>query len=291
MEIVTFEEFFAEIETTFKNYADTNSIDKVSVKTWVINELRRFGKNICDKREDIVTVKNSRVLLPENFKSLVLALKLYPNQEIGQKPERERKLLIERQRIENPAEWTTTTRDYFVNYCESKVVTERIYAYGEYEDVYYNPHFLSLTKGFKNSSIDAQCLNLHPSIRDSYPDKISITNRTLNTNFREGKIYIQFNSLPTDDENGEIAIPILSTGDIRKHVENVVKLKLAEELIINQTVSQGLTNLLPMWLQNERPYFIAAKSEASWNGIDMDKWAKEEYQRNRKLQEKYNLPH
>jgi hypothetical protein len=289
MEIITFDEFYAEIENTFRNYADTNDIDKVSVKTWTINELRRFGKNICDKREEIVTVKNSRTLLPENFKSLILALKLYPYQEIGVEPERERTLLIERERIENPAEWTTTTMDYFVNYCESKVVNEKIYAYGEKKDKFYTPNFLSLTKGVQSSSIDAQCLNLHPSIRDSYPDKISITNRTLNTNFREGKIYVLYNSLPTSDD-GEIVIPIISTGDLRTHIENTIKIKIAEDLVINQKASPGLTNLLELWLQNQRLYYISAKSESSWSGIDQEKWSKETYSANRKRQDRYNLP-
>ena len=203
MEKITLDEFIAEIESTFKIYADTNDIDRVLIKTIVINELRKFGKNICDKREAIVDIKNSQVLLPENFKSLILALKLTPNEELDCKDNTEKRLIIERQHIENPAEWTTTTRDYFVNYCESKIVTEKVYAYNERVDKFYNPHFLSLYKGFSNSSLDTNCLNLHPSIRDSYSDKISITNRTLRANFREGKIYIQYNSLP-EDEDGEI---------------------------------------------------------------------------------------
>lgn len=290
MDLVTLDEFIAEIETTFKNYADTNDIDRVSIKTWVINELRRFGKNICDKQESIVEVKNSRVLLPETFKSLVLALKLSPNEELGKKPETERRLIIERQHIENPAQWTTTTRDYFVNYCESKIVTERVYAYNELNEKYYYPHFLSLVKGFSNnSSLDLNCLNLHPSIRDSYPDKISITNRTLNTNFKEGKIYIQFNSLPSDSE-GEVGIPIITTGDLYNHIKNKIFINLAQDLILSQKESSGIKTLLPSWLQNERLLFIQAKSEASFAGWDEKKWSKETYIKNRKAQNRYNLP-
>lgn len=289
MELVTLDELIAEIETTFKNYADTNDIDKVSIKTWVISELRRFGKNICDKREAIVDIKNSRALLPETFKSLILALKLSPNEELGNKPETEKRLIIERQHIENPAEWTTATRDYFVNYCESKVVTEKVYAYNELNERYYYPHFLSLVKGFTNSgSLDTNCLNLHPSIRDSYPDKISLTNRTLNTNFKEGKVYIQYNSLPT--ENDEIAIPIFSTGDILTHVKNKIFINLAQDLILSQRESAGVKTLLPSWIQNERLYFIQAKSEASFAGWNEKKWSKQAYIKNRRAQDRYNLP-
>ena len=289
MEKITLDEFIAEIESTFKIYADTNDIDRVLIKTIVINELRKFGKNICDKREAIVDIKNSQVLLPENFKSLVLALKLTPNEELDCKDDTEKRLIIERQHIENPAEWTTTTRDYFVNYCESKIVTEKVYAYNERVDKFYTPHFLSLYKGFSNSSLDTNCLNLHPSIRDSYSDKISITNRTLRTNFREGKIYIQYNSLP-EDEEGEIVIPIFSTGSILNHIKNKVRIELGQHLILSQLNTSGLKELLPIWLQNERLYFIEAKSEANWAGMNQKEWTKQRQQRNRVEQNRFNLP-
>ena len=289
MEKITLDEFIAEIESTFKIYADTNDIDRVLIKTIVINELRKFGKNICDKREAIVDIKNSQVLLPENFKSLILALKLTPNEELDCKDNTEKRLIIERQHIENPAEWTSTTRDYFVNYCESKIVTEKVYAYNERVDKFYTPHFLSLYKGFSNSSLDTNCLNLHPSIRDSYSDKISITNRTLRANFREGKIYIQYNSLP-EDEEGEIVIPVLSTGDIRNYLVNKVKVELGQHLILSQLNTSGLKELMPLWIQSDRQLFILAKSEANWAGMNQKEWTKQRQQRNRVEQNRFNLP-
>ena len=288
MEKITLDEFIAEIESAFKIYADTNDIDRVFIKTIVINELRKFGKNICDKREDIINIKNSQALLPENFKSLILALKLTPNEELDCKDNTEKRLIIERQHIENPAEWTTTTRDYFVNYCESKIVTEKVYTYNERVDKFYNPHFLSLYKGFSNSSLDTNCLNLHPSVRDSYSDKISITNRTLRANFREGKVYIQYNSLPEDDE-GEIVIPIFSTGGIRDYLTNKVKIELGQYLILSQLNTSGLKELMPLWIQSDRQLFILAKSEASWNGMNQKEWTKERQQRSRTEQNRFNL--
>ena len=289
MEKITLDEFIAEIESTFKIYADTNDIDRVLIKTIVINELRKFGKNICDKREAIVDIKNSQVLLPENFKSLILALKLTPNEELDCKDNTEKRLIIERQHIENPAEWTTTTRDYFVNYCESKIVTEKVYAYNERVDKFYTPHFLSLYKGFSNSSLDTNCLNLHPSIRDSYSDKISITNRTLRANFREGKIYIQYNSLP-EDEEGEIVVPIISTGSILNHIKNKVRIELGQHLILSQLNTSGLKELMPLWIQSDRQLFILAKSEANWAGMNQKEWTKQRQQRNRVEQNRFNLP-
>lgn len=289
MELVTLDEFTAEIESTFKNYSDTNDIDRVLIKTCVINELRQFGKNICIKKETIVDIKNSRALLPETFKSLVMALKLQETDELTGLPKTEKKLILERQRIENPAEWSSITRDYFVNYCESKIVTEKVYSYSEPNQKYYRTHNLSLVQGMQKDTLDINCLNLHPSIRNSYPNKISITNRTLNTNFKEGKVYMQYNSLPCD-EQGEIAIPIISTGHIREYIENQVKIKIAEDLIIGQKNPQGLISIMPMWNQNKRLFFIQARSEANWNNFDQKEWSKRKQAENAARMNAYNLP-
>lgn len=288
MELVTLEEFTAELESTFKNYSDTNDIDKILIKTCVINELRQFGKNICVKRETIVDIKNSRALLPETFKSLIMALKLQETDELTGLSKTEKKLVLERQRIENPAEWSNITRDYFVNYCESKIVTEKVYAYNEPNQRYYRTHNLSLVQGMEKDTLDVNCLNLHPSIRNNYPDKISIMNRTLNTNFKDGKVYLQYNALPCD-ENGEIAIPIISTGSIREHIENQVKIKIAEDLIIGQKNPTGLVSLLPLWNQNKRLFFIQSRSEASWNGMNQKEWSKKKQMENNTRIDRYKL--
>ncbi len=286
MELVTFDQFVADIETTFANYAATNDIDRNSLKSWVIECLRKFGKNICDKREVIVEVKNSRAVLPETFKSMILGLKL--TTEDRAKKEDSRRLIVEKQKIENPAYWSDATMSYFINYCESKLTTEKIYTYYEHEDRCFNYEWLSVVKGMKSDSIDPKCLNLNPIIRDEFPNKISITQRTLNANFKEGRIYLQFNALPTS-EDGEIAIPIISTGSIELYIKNYVKIRIAEMLGINDKNSQTLKEWVGLWLQQDRLLFIEAKSEANWANLDPN-WAKKYYNKNRRNQDLYNLP-
>ena len=289
MELYTLDEFIADIETTFSNYAATNDIDRNSVKSWIIECLRRFGKNICDKRETIVEIKNSRAVLPETFKSIILALKI-EDEDLAQKRDNKR-LIVEKQKIENPAYWSNATQDYFVDNCTSKITTEKIYTYYEHEDRCYNYQWLSLVPGFSKSTVDAECLNLHPSIRNSYLNQISITQRTINTNFKEGKIYLQYNSLPVsgDESNSEIAIPIISTGDIHRYIELFVKCKITENLIINDKNPQSLLQLFSLWNQQLGQSFILAKSEANWSGISTD-FGKRVYAQNRRNQDLYNLP-
>ena len=204
------------------------------------------------------------------------------------KNSKNKKLIVEKQKIENPAQWSDITRDYFVNYCESKVTTEKIYIYDEPEDTYHNYQWLSLIKGMQKDTIAVDCLNMHPSIRHTFQDKISITNRTLNANFKQGEIYMQYNSLPCD-ENGEIAIPTITTGDIKRFVENMVSIELIKNLMINQKNSQGLAQILPIYMQESRLLEIKARSEANWTGLSPD-WYKKMYNTNRKNQDLYNLP-
>ncbi len=113
-------------------------------------------------------------MLPETFKSMILALKI-TSEDIAHKKDNKR-LIVEKQKIENPAYWSDATMDYSVNYCDSKISTEKIYTHYEHEDRCYDYEWLSLVKGISSSSLDARCLNLNPIIRDNFPNKISITN-------------------------------------------------------------------------------------------------------------------
>lgn len=283
--MVSLTEFIAEIETDLSNYAETNDIDRISIKTWVIDRLRKFGKNICDRREGVFRIENSRVLLPETFKSLHLALKL---EDFDKHTDNITDPIFFKQYIENPAIFDDVSGEYIVNYCDTKIITEKLFVNREQKEYNYLIQPLSLVKGIKGDSIDAQCLNLHPSIRDSYPDKISITNRTLNTNFRAGKVYIQYNSLPVNEE-GELVIPVISTGDILNYLENYVKIKIAENLIVNNKNASGLLQILPLWKQQDRQMYINAKSEANWSGLS-PKWHLDYYRQTQKQISRFNLP-
>jgi|SRR6478736_3944063 len=286
MEFVTLDEFIADLETTFSNYAATNDIDRISVKGWVIDCLRKFGKGICQKNETIVKVENSRALLPEDFRSMILGLRLTTEEELKKSPER--RLIVERQWIENPAKWSPITHDYFVNNCESKIVTEKIYTHGETKPCWYHYSFLSVEPAMNKNTVEVNCLNMNPIIRAKYPDKVSITKRTMNTNFKDGKVYIQYTSLPTIDN--EIAIPVISTGSLKDYIENEVKIKLSEVLDINEKNSQSLSRWITLWMQQRRQLFIEAKSEVNWNSLNEEQWSRKVHLKNRINAARFNLP-
>lgn len=279
-------EFIAEIESSLSNYAQ--DIDKTSIKLNVIQQLKIFGRNIAIIKEKVLHIENSRTDLPEEFKSLRLALKLNP---IGCEYKGNREELegsyIYRQRIENPMYFDEVNQEY-VKTCCQKIVTETIKVGDSPLKMYYDQQWLSLVQGIQKDSIDAECLNLHPAIRNSYPNEISINNLSLNTNFSKGDIYIQYYSLPVD-EDGEIIIPEYTTGDIYRYIEQYVKVKIAEDLIVNNKNPMGIGQLYASWKQ-ELPYLkSAALKEAKFASLPKN-WGKKFKSLNQKNTSIFALP-
>lgn len=283
-------ELIAELESTFQIYTDSGDIDRISIKTWVISCLNEMGKNICEKREAFIPISNSQGNLPDTFKSLILALNLEPlGYNIFGDRQRAEDSFIYRQRILQPAYFDDVTNEY-VPTGNSKILTEKIVMNDQPTELYYKPQLLSVVKGFKKDSFDVDCLNLHPSIKNSYPWNISINRRTIQTNFKEGNVYIQYNSFPINDEDGEIVIPQFSTNSIYIYIENYCKIKIAEDLIIkNNNPAPGLPQLLQTWVGQNRQLYLQAKSESNWSGLQ-NGWNKN-FKKYRELQmSQFNLP-
>lgn len=285
---MTLKEFIAEIEEFFSNYTETGDINRISIKTLVIRCLNEMGKNICEKREGFVEIKNSQGNLPETFKSLILALNLEPKAyTIFGDREKAQESFIYRQTIEQPAYFDWVTNEYKTN-CNTKIITERIVMNEQPTELYYSPQYLSVVKGFKKDSFDVYCINIHPSIRNAYPHQISINKQTVQTNFKDGKIYIQYNSLPVDEE-GEIVIPEYTTTDLVEYIKNRVKVEITQELIAKNKNPTGISQLLPLWMQQHVPLRNAAKSECNWNGLPRN-WSKG-YKRLLQIEtDAFNLP-
>ena len=285
---MTLTQFIAEIESDFKSFADSKSIDRVSIKLTVINELKRFGLNIAHLKENILEVNNSMAYLPENFKSLKLALKLEP---VGMHYTGDSRNLtdsyIYKQRIENPAYFDEVNQEY-VTSCNSKIITESITINDDKANFFYKHNWLSLTKGMSKENLAIDCENIHPSIRNSYPDEISITNNILNTNFSKGTVYLQYYSLPTDEE-GEIVIPETSTMALYRYIQNTVKTKIAEDLIANGDNPQGVGQLFQAWKQ-EQPFLRKeALIETKFQGLGKQ-WSKRLKALNKRDIMVYSLP-
>ena len=277
-------EFIAEVESDLSSFV--KDINRTSIRTNVINQLRKFGTNVTELKEKVEVVKNSRVHLPEDFKSLKLALRLegmgYTTQGAPEATEQ-----IIRQRIENGAYFDEINQEYITT-CDPKIITEKIIIDNSAVNFYYSPKWLSLVKGISKDGLDSKCLNVHPSIRNAYPDEINITNGVINTNFTSGSIYLQYNALPTD-EDGELIIPEYTTGDLYEYLLVYCKLKIAEDLIANNKNPQGLTQLYPMWNQQLPLLKSAAMKEVRFAGLPKN-WQRKFKEKNREDIAFFNLP-
>ena len=261
MEKVSLEQFTAEIETSLSNYAESNDIDRQSIKTWVIQALRKFGKNICEKNETVVEVKNSRALLPETFKSLTFAVK------VKTKPfteEETKQLVNEKIYIQNEAIWDSLTNSYITDYCTTYYTTEKTYSNVE-SPKFYGYELLALAPNINRNTLDTNCINLHPYLQAA-PNEVNIVNRTLSANFKEGYIFLRFNSLPMGDD-GEICVPILTTGDIYNYIFQMVRVNIIENIILNNKNAAAAGQLYPSLKAELRDLEHRAKTEAKYNGL------------------------
>ena len=270
MEKISLEQFTAEIETSLSNYAESGDIDRLSIKTWVIQALRKFGKNICEKNETVVEVKNSRALLPETFKSLTFAVK------VRTKPfteEETKQLISEKKYIQNPAVYDILSGDYIVNYCQTYITTEQTYTNVE-PTKFYGYELLALAQNINRDTIDTNCFNLHPII-SAKPNEIAINNRSMSCNFKEGFVYLRYNSLPSD-ENGEIEIPILTTGDIYNFIFALVRVNIIENIILNNKNAAAAGQLYPTLKAELRDLEHRAQCEAKFSGLSKN-WDRKYY--------------
>jgi hypothetical protein len=250
-------------------------------------ELRRFGNNILEIQEKVLDIKNSQTTLPENFKSLKLALKLKPIGSLLENSTKEdlRNSFAYTKRIEREAYFDDITLNY-VAANSTKIIEEAIILKSGSAKLYYHPEWLKIVKGIKGGGVSTDCLNISKAIRNKEVHEISINNNTLNTNFSEGQIYIQFYGLNTDEE-GEIVIPDVMHLD--KYLEYYCKAKIAENLIANNRNPQALAQLLPLYKQEADKQFSNSMTASKFKALG-ENWQNKSRVQNRRNFNRFNLP-
>jgi hypothetical protein len=283
----TLSEFIAEIENDFSTFAESGDLDTSSIKRWIIMELRRFGNNILEIQEKVLDIKNSQTTLPENFKSLKLALKLKPIGSLLENSTKEdlRNSFAYTKRIEREAYFDDITLNY-VAANSTKIIEEAIILKSGSAKLYYHPEWLKIVKGIKGGGVSTDCLNISKAIRNKEVHEISINNNTLNTNFSEGQIYIQFYGLNIDEE-GEIVIPDVMHLD--KYLEYYCKAKIAENLIANNRNPQALAQLLPLYKQEADKQFSNSMTASKFKALG-ENWQNKSRVQNRRNFNRFNLP-
>lgn len=252
-----------EIKNDFRKYSDSGLIDENSLYRDIVLGLKRFGNDIMVLQEKVVEVKNGTSTLPNNFFSLYLAALCEP---LGYKVNNAQADHLQSshyytEKVVKSNRWSEC--DACCDTVEENVIRENLYFKDSSVEFYYkNPKLLRLGKAFIKDGIHNSCRN--KLVRESV-NEITINNFTLNANFSEGDIYLQYYGLPID-EDGFMEIPETPNGHLETYLEYYLKRRLAERLMGNND-AQGLSNLYSVYKQEEQIALRNASNEVKMRKI------------------------
>lgn len=257
-------QLISEILTDLKSYSESNLLDYFSINMWIRNELKRFGVNITTLTDKVLEVEDGKVELPEDFYTLKIAVKC-KQEDLGDHTE-ERHLVQDSQFYTTKTE-TSYTWDNLSNshkQTDYKEVSEKVFYKDRITNAHYTePVLLRLTKGFKKEFCAPGCRNIQRALTASAPYEINILGNILQTNFKSGHIYIQYNALPTD-ETGDLYIPDVRS--LQEYLMYYVKRKVLEGLWINDD-DVNLVNKLQYISAKEKESFGLAMTQVKLESL------------------------
>ncbi len=283
------ESIIEEVRNTLSKYADAGLIDSNSLYRNAVKALKRLGNDVMVKQETMINLQNGQHTLDLSFYSLYMAYLCEPAGFIKTCNEVEHHTLLDsliyRERTEKSTKWNEC--DPCCDTVEEKVIRENIYIKGKpsAQFRYARPRLLTLGNGLlKSSECHRECRNR--MVRDN-PNQINIIERTLQANFEQGHIYMQYYGLQKS-EDGTIAVPDTPNGYVETYIEYHLLMKLAEKLIGNAD-AQGLAQMYPTWVQKEETALRNSKNELKMLKLTPASF-KRLAQRNRIESLQYELP-
>jgi hypothetical protein len=285
--MTTESEIFAEVKNTYKSYDSEGLIDDISLRRWMRNELKRFGNNIMIYSDDIVKVMNGKGKLPEDFWHLQYAERYEPSH---YECSSEAKDILQ-----NSHFWKLTVEQdkKFVNgnlvQTETqKFLKEEYYFHDVSATLYYNnPRPLKLTKGFNSKAIAKDCANLPHKLKQKKCNEINILGDYIQTDFREGFIYIKYKALPMT-EDGELYVPETQHNRLEEYILYFLKWKVAEDLLLNNDDSH-MASKVQYLATLTQDAFMLASTELKFSTLDPKRTWKDIQQLNRREHRKYEI--
>ena len=253
------EALIEEIKTNLSKYSDAGLLDENAMYRDIVLGLKRFGNDICTLHETVVEVKNGIAKLPDNFFTLYIAYLCEPAG-YSKSPDIEthhlQKSLMYKERTTHSSKWNEC--DPCCKEEEENIIKENIYFNsGSVEFYYHKPQLLRLGKTFVKNACHSKCRN--KLVRDN-PNEIVIRNQTLQANFNEGYIYIQYYGFPTD-EGGDIDIPDTPNGHLERFLESTLKVGIFVRLLENGDAGPNIGSLLSYHQNQEQISLRNASNE------------------------------
>lgn len=263
-------EFMAEIISSLKQYDKAGILDRVSLYTSLYTGLKQFGQAACVKQDAVISIKNGKGELPGGFHSLLAAYRVSPASYYFKESARPSIInsLFYTERVVKSKEWDSCNECCVTE--GENIVSEKVYVNDEELFLYYsNPVRLSLSKGFKKDYLASE---YRKSVTPECEDEINIRNKTIDTNFKEGTIYIQFYGIEVD-EDGLPVIPDTSKGFLSQYLESFIKARFFEQLITRGDDLNAIS-MLQYFSQKEQMLYPSAKSDLKFNSLTPDSYSK-----------------
>jgi len=215
----------------FAQYQESGLVDPISLRTWIKNELKRFGTNIMDRKETIIHVKDNQAQLPKHFWQLVLAVQCDIKAcETDDPSNILQNSFFYKERVEGIEEWNNGNESYENQ--TYKYVREEYYFHDATAKFYYgNPRLLRVAKGISRSVCAKDCPNLSRRLLGRDANTISLEHNFIKTDFREGTIYIQYDALP-EDANGDFFIPETQHNRLKEYLLYYCRMRILEDVVM-----------------------------------------------------------
>lgn len=200
-------------------------LDEASIYRWVALALRNFGTNVMELKGRVVEIKNFKHCLDNDFGRLALAAWCKKDEDCTKKEPRDVVLKTHIYGTKDEIKYIVGTD----NICEketTKIVETIGMHYGEEENCNYsNLRYVRLGRGVETNLLSNNCIN--KSVIDS-PYSINIIGQTINANFKNGHVYLEYYAIPTDENNVPL-IPITEGGYLEEYLEYLIKRKILEQ--------------------------------------------------------------
>lgn len=259
---MTKKQLIAEILTDLRKYDDLGLIDMRTLDQTIKNELKRFGSNIMETRQEFVEIKGGVTRLPENFYKLRSAYRTRPK-EVNCEDEKDslwRTDTYVTRVIENEYGWDNHSNSHYKK-AYKEVVEQKLIRGSKVYVKHDVVEKVWLTRGISKDYLSNKCINEEVSgnIKGSV---ITLTNSMITANFNEGVLFITYEALPEQD--GDLYIP--DYPNLINYLTSKVKHKMLEGIWINDEIDT-VAQKVSYFNQKATEHFIAAQTEVKFNGL------------------------
>lgn len=278
---MTRKEIRAEILTMVRKYDDLGIVDYVTIDNLLKTELRKFGSNVMERKYKVLEIVGGEAELPFNFFRMVLAIKCQPYKvdpvyEVDTKWRTDYGMT---KRIVENYEWDNMSNSHYKK--SYKEIIEKKEVRGSIIHITHNPiEVLTLTRGIPNEFIENSSINKLVS-KTSGASEINIKQTKVQTNFKEGFVYLEYDALP--EEDGDLLIPDIPYLD--EYLKYFCVYRVLESIWTNGESTDVVDKI--KYYKNEANLLKASALTASkFEGLSPD-WSKKVAIKNRNNIRKY----